>query len=99
MGQRAQDSAALVVELTGADQQAVTGACVFLGYEVDDDASSSAHVHFHDGTSSSGVLIGVADPPNGGHESNWYGPGGIKVTTGLFVSVENGTPGGCVYYR
>ena len=99
MAQRSNDGPAEVVELTGSDQQAVTGSCVLLGIDVNDDASGNVHVHIHAGTDNTGPLIASAVPANGKHEIFWFGPGGIKCDGGIYVDVTSGTPEGSIFYR
>ena len=99
MAQRSNDGPAEVVELTGSDQQAVTGSCVFLGLDVNDDDSGTVHVHIHSGTDNTGPLIASAVPANGKHEIFWFGPSGIKCPGGIYVDVTAGTPEGSIYYR
>lgn len=99
MAQRSNDGAAEVVELTGADQQAVTGAAVLLGLDINDDDSGNVHVHVHSGTDNTGPLVCSAIPANGKHEIVWFGPGGIKCPDGIYVDVVSGTPEGSIFYR
>jgi len=99
VGQRAQDSAASVVELTGVDQQAVTESCVLLGLDVNDDDSGNVHVHVHAGTDNTGALVCSAIPANGNHEIVWFGSGGVKCQDGIYVDVISGTPEGSIFYR
>jgi len=99
MAQRSNDGPAEVVELSGSDQQAVTGSCVLLGLDVNDDGSATVHVHIHAGTDNTGPLIASAVPANGKHEIFWFGPGGIKCEGGIYVDVVSGTPDGSIFYR
>ena len=99
MAQRSNDGPAEIVALTGSDQQAVTGASVFLGLDVNDDAASNVHLHVHNGTDNTGTLVASADPANGGHDELWFGPGGIKCPGGIFLDVVSGTPSGSIFYR
>ena len=99
MAQCSNDGPAEVVVLTGSDQQAVTGSCVFLGLDVNDDAASTVHLHIHNGTDNTGPLIAAADPSSGGHDELWFGPGGVKCDGGIFVDVVTGTPSGSIFYR
>lgn len=99
MAQRSNDGPARVVSLTGASQQAVAGACVYLGLDVNDDDSGNVHVHVYDGTDNTGKMIASAVPANGGHDIHWVGECGIACETGLFVEVVTGTPEGSVFYR
>jgi len=99
MAQRSNDGPAEVAELTGSDQQAVAGPCVFLGLDVNDDAESNVHLHVHNGTDNTGPLVASADPSNGGHDELWFGPGGVKCDDGIFVDVVTGTPSGSIFYR
>ena len=85
--------------LTGVDQQAVTGAAVLLGLDVNDDDSANVHVHVHAGTDVTGSLVASADPSAGGHDALWFGPGGIKCPDGIYVNVVTGTPAGVIFYR
>lgn len=99
MAQRSNDGPAEVVVLTGVDQQAVTGAAVLLGIDVNDDDSANVHIHVHAGTDNTGPLVASADPSAGGHDSLWFGPGGIKCPGGIYVDVVSGTPSGTIFYR
>lgn len=99
MAQRSNDGPAEVVALTGVDQQAVTGDCVLLGLDVNDDTSGNVHVHIHAGTDNTGPLVMSAIPPNGEHEIIWFGPGGVKCDDGIYVDVVSGTPEGSIFYR
>jgi len=99
MAQRSNDGPAESVALTGVDQQAVVGTCVFLGLGVNDDAESNVHLHIHNGTDNTGNFIASSDPSNGGHDELWFGPGGVKCDGGIFVDVITGTPSGSIFYR
>ena len=99
MAQRSNDGPAEVVQLTGADQQAVAGDCVLLGLDVNDDAEGQVHIHVHAGTDNTGPIVLSAIPPNGEHEIYWFGPGGVKCDGGIYVDVVTGTPEGSIFYR
>lgn len=90
---------ATVVALTGSSQQAVTGAAIFMGLDVNDDASGTVHVHVYNGTDNTGDLVASAVPANGDHDVDWFGPNGIACPDGIYVEVTSGTPDGSIFYR
>ena len=99
MAQRSNNGPAEVVAFTGSDQQAVTGTAVLLGLDVNDDTEGNVHIHIYAGTDNTGSLVLSSDPPNGGHEVLWFGPGGVKCDGGIYVDVVSGTPSGAIFYR
>lgn len=90
---------ATAVALTGADQQAVTGSTILMGFVVLDAAASTVEVRIYNGTSNSGDLVGVAKPDDTKHEQFWFGPNGIHCPDGVYVDVVSGTPSGTILHR
>jgi hypothetical protein len=99
MGQNSQLDAATAVKLPTASGQLLAGSRVLLGLEVADATHGQAHIHVYNGTSNQGTLVATALPPNGEHDTRWYGPNGIKCPNGIYVEVISGTPSGSLFYR
>lgn len=99
MPQRSYTQPVLAKKFSATSHQAVTGDAVFFGLDVNDDASGNVHIHIYNGTNNTGVMVGSAKPPNGGHEKVWYGPNGILCSDGIYIEVVSGTLSGALFYR
>ena len=99
MPQRSYTQPVLAKALSAASHQAVTGDAVFFGLDVNDDSSGNVHIHVYNGTNNTGVMVGSAKPPNGGHEKSWFGPNGILCSDGIYIEVVSGTLTGALFYR
>lgn len=88
-----------IFTLSGSSEQAVSGAAIFMGLDVNDDDSGNVHIHVYNGTSTAGNLIAGAVPANGDHDSHWFGPNGIYCPDGIYIEVDSGTPSGAIFYR
>ena len=92
-------SAGRIIELTGADQQAVTGSAVLLGVVVTDEAASSVKIHVHNGTANTAPHVAALNVNSGGSDSVWYGPNGVHCPNGIYIDVVTGTPSGSIFVR
>lgn len=88
-------AAAGSVALTGSDQQAFSGPCVYRGIVARETAASTAVVRVYDGTSTSGVLIGQVTLAANGDSDRWYETG-IWCPGGVFVDIVSGAVVGSV---
>lgn len=88
-----------IFTLSGVSEQAVSGAAIFMGLDVNDDDSGNVHIHIYNGTDTTGNLIAGAVPANGDHDSHWFGPNGIYCPDGIYIEVDAGTPSGSIFYR
>lgn len=91
--------ASRILELSGSSEQAVSGAAIFMGFDINDDDSGNVHVHIRNGTDATGSLIAGAIPANGDHDSHWFGPNGVYCPDGIYIEVDSGTPTGSIFYR
>jgi len=98
MAQRSNDGPAQYVELTGSDQQAVTGASVLLGVTVSAGANAPK-VNVHDGTANTDTIVASISVAANGSGTVWFGPGGIACGDGLYVDIVTGDADGSIIYR
>ncbi len=91
--------ASRIFTLSGSSEQVVSSAAIFMGLDVNDDDSGNVHIHIYNGADGTGDLIAGAVPPNGDHDSHWFGPNGIYCPDGIYVEVDSGTPSGSIFYR
>lgn len=73
----------------------VPAGSTYMGLVARDTASAVGGVRVYDGTDATGVLVDAVNYLADGTQTTWYGPGGKRVKTGLFV-VLVGTPAGSV---
>lgn len=99
MSKTAYLSPAVTTALTGSSQVIHTGACVFMGLSIMDEAAGSIKVQVYDGVDDTGVHLLQLNINSGGNDHDWFGPNGIACTTGIYVKVYSGTPVGAVFHR
>jgi len=98
MGQRSNDGPAQYVELTGSDQQAVTGSAVLIGMSVS-GGSTGPKVNIHDGTANSDPLVASLSVASNGAGSLMFGPNGVALADGIYVDIVSGDASGSLLYR
>lgn len=82
---------AQAVALTGSDQTVKSDAAIYRGFALrETSGSATATVRIYDGTSASGTLLDSVQLAAGESAREWYGDGGIKATTGIYVDVVSG---------
>jgi hypothetical protein len=78
----------IAIALTGSNQTVWTGAGLYFGFAMRETAgASSATAKVYDGTSASGVLLETVNLTAGESSSDYYGPKGIRFSTGLYVQL------------
>jgi len=90
---------ATAIALTGSNQQAVTGAAIFMGLVVTDEAAANIKVHIHNGTDNTGEHVAALGVSSNGQAQEWFAPNGVACPDGIFVDVVSGTPSGSIFYR
>lgn len=83
-----------------ASVQVITGAATVFGWSVRENAGSpaAATVEIRDGTTDGGTLIGVVNLGASESVRDWFGPQGIKFSTGIRFVKPTGTSLGTVWY-
>lgn len=85
------------VALTGSDQTlAAQGNGVYAGYTVRETAGSTAVVRIYDALSATGTLLDSISLAANESKNAWYGHGGIRYATGVYVDIVSGAVEGSV---
>lgn len=84
------------VALTGSDGQHFTGIGVLRGFTVRETAGAAARIRIHDGTSTSGAVIGASSLAANEAETIWLDDG-VRFGTGLYVDVVTGAVEGSLF--
>lgn len=87
------------VELTGANQVAVSGGCIFYGTSIMDEGNGQVKVQVYDGVDDTGKHLAQVNINANGNDHYWFGPNGVKCDVGIYIKVYTGTPVGVVFYR
>ena len=98
MAQRSNDGPAQYVELTGSDQQAVSGSAVLIGLSVSGGATGPK-VNIHDGTANTDPLVASITVGSNGSGTLMLGPNGVALADGIYVDIVAGNATGSLLYR
>lgn len=84
--------------ISGSDQALHTGVGHYFGFSFRETGGASpATVKIYDSAAASGTLLETISLAPGESRSDWYGPMGIRVSTGIYVDVGgSGTVEGAV---
>lgn len=78
---------------------AATGAAgTLFGYSIHESAGAAANLVFRDGTNNSGGAVSYVSLSANESVRDWFGPQGIKITTGIWVERVTGTTELTVWY-
>lgn len=78
---------------------AATGAAgTLFGYSIKEDASAAANIIIRDGTSNSGTPVAYINLASNESVRDWFGPQGIKITTGIWIDRVAGTTTLTIWY-
>lgn len=80
-----------------ADELVHDGRCNLMGWSFREDAAGTADVVIRDGSATGRVIAYAPAFASGDVQTVYFGDGGIRVNTGIFVERETGSIEGVVY--
>ncbi len=84
----------------GATARPTTAAGALVGFSLrETTGTTDATVILRDGADSAAPLVAVVQLAPGESVRDWFGPGGLGVSEGIYVHVSAGTIEGAVYLR
>ena len=79
------------------DELTITGKGVYIGFSFrETSGSATATIRVYDGTTAAGTLLDTIQLTAAESAREWYGPQGIRFTSGLYVDVVTGDIEGSV---
>lgn len=80
------------------DEAATGAAGTLFGYSIKEDAASTATLVIRDGTSNSDTAVSYINLASDESVRDWFGPQGIKITTGIWIERVTGTSSLTIWY-